>query len=143
MKLTVFGIILFFVCLNLSLYVLNEEAVVGDVQIQPYEDIDGIDSRLFSIDLTTETLMAALIPIGVGSVLGWVSGNLVTGGTVGLIIGVFNLFSPIARWIIVGFPVFLTQIGTPTIIVTVVQAGMSIVWLWFFIGLLVGREMQR
>lgn len=57
MKLTAFAIILFFVCLNVSLYMINETAVLPYWQQSPYEEPAGITGRLVHLDLSAENLL--------------------------------------------------------------------------------------
>lgn len=142
MRLTVYSMILFFVCLNLSLFLLNDQNVIGSAEYEPYEDIDTLGGKIFDATPSIESILIGGGAFTVTTIIGLVAGNLIYGAGVGLVLAALNIFFPMIRWAFNGFPLFLAQIGTPTIIVTVVSIGMSLAWAWFILGILVGRDLR-
>jgi len=50
---------------------------------------------------------------------------------------------PVVRWVIGGFPLFLSQLGAPTEIVLVISVLTGIVWFWTLFSVLSGRAVER
>lgn len=142
MKLTAFGIILFFVCLNLSLYLINETSVLPSYQQSPYETPEGISGRLVHLDLSTSNLAIGTTLLAVFVVIGYITGHLLFGGTVAIILFAFDLLFPVAKWIVFGFPIFLAQMGVPLVVYTTLTALFSVVWFWFLLGLVAQRQLE-
>jgi len=142
MKLTAFGIILFFVCLNVSLYLINETAVLPHWQQSPYEEPSGIIGRLIHLDLSAENLLIGIVPLTVSWILGWISGHLLFGGTLGIIIFAMDLCFPVIKWVVFGLPIFLSQMGVPLVVYTSMTALMSVVWFWFLLSFIAQRQLE-
>lgn len=143
MKATPFTLMLFFVCLNLSLFVINESNVLGSGDVYaPYESPTGMLTLFPSITIEG-LLVSGLTSLGVTGIIGVVTGHLLLGTTVGLLLFALQLVFPLLRWIIAGFPTFLTQIGTPYWIVIPVQVLLSVVWFWFILELLGQRQWEK
>lgn len=140
MKVTAYGSVVFFVCLNLSLYLLNETQVLPNYQMSPFEEPTGITSRLIDFDITVDELLLAGIPLAVAGIIFFVTGNFIFGGTVAIILFALQLLFPVVRWILYGFPIFLGQIGVPIPIVYVIEALLAVVWCWFMIGFIGQRS---
>lgn len=142
-RLGAYGIILFFICINVSLYMLNEFQVVGDFEQPPYETPTGIQDMLLNVDLSGENLLMGGTIIAVGIIFGFITGHLVYGGTIALILFALDLLLPVVRWVLFGFPVFLTQIGVDAVIVTSLNVLMAVVWFWFFLGFVGQRQLEK
>jgi len=140
MKVTAYGSVVFFVCLNLSLYLLNETQVLPSYQLSPYEEPAGITAALIDFNITADELLLAGIPLAVAGIIFFVTGNFIFGGTVAIILFALQLLFPIVRWILFGFPIFLGQIGVPVTIVYVIEALLAVVWSWFMIGFIGQRS---
>ena len=143
MRLTVYPVILFFVCLNLALFMMNETALLGELSRPPYEEPTAIIENLFYLDLSTNTLIMAGTSLVVSIIVGFIAGNMIYGGTVAIILFALNLLFPIVRWVLFGFPIFLAQIGVPTVVITVVNVLMSVVWFWFILGIIAQRQLEK
>lgn len=140
MKLTAFGIILFFTCLNVSLTVNNYYQILP-LQQAPYATNENIASQFVSINIDLNSVLLGGAALGVGIIGGYITGNLLAGGTVGLLLGAFALFSPIMKWAIFGVPEFLSQLQVPAIFTTAIGALISLVWFWFILGFISQRTM--
>lgn len=142
MRLTAFDILLFFVALNVAIYLINETAILPYWQQSPYETPTGIQGKLAIVDLSTGNLILSGVTLGVVTALGWITGHLIFGGTVAIFLAALNLVSGIVSWIIFGFPKFLAQMGVPDVVWGSLAAMMSVVWFWFFLGFLAQRPME-
>ena len=144
MRTTPFTLILFFVALNVSLFIINETNVITSSDVAPpYTDPEGIPNLLISFDLTTETLLTGITIAGVGTLIGLIFGNLVNGGLLALVLFALNMLFPVVRWVVVGFPLFLLELGIHQAIVTGITALMAVVWFWFLLGMLGQRQMEK
>ena len=143
MRLGAFGIILFFISLNISLYMLNEAQVVGDFVQPPYEDPDDITGFFVFTDATGTKLLTLGLELGAGVIFGLITGSLIAGGTVALVLAAITMFIPTARWVIFGFPVFLAQMQVPSFIVITVEVMMAVVWFWFILGFIGQRQLEK
>lgn len=141
MRVTAYSLVLFFVCLNLSLFLLNNTQVLPDYRVSPFEEPEGIQAHLISFDISGSTLLMAGTALSVWVIISALTGNLIFGGTVALILFALTMLFPVVRWILYGFPIFLQQVGVPTVIVTVIEALMAVVWFWFILGF-VGQRSQ-
>jgi hypothetical protein len=144
MRTTPFTLILFFVALNVSLFIINETNVITSNDVAPpYTDPEEIPNLLISFDLTTETLLTGITIAGVGTLIGLIFGNLVNGGLLALVLFALNMLFPVVRWVVVGFPLFLLELGVHQAIVTGITALMAVVWFWFLLGMLGQRQMEK
>ena len=92
MRTTPFTLILFFVALNVSLFIINETNVITSNDVAPpYTDPEEIPNLLISFDLTTETLLTGITIAGVGTLIGLIFGNLVNGGLLALVLFALNM----------------------------------------------------
>jgi len=138
MRLTVYTITAFFFVFNLSLYLLNVYTLLGsNFGISPYANPE--DMMLIQPSLDAETLIIGFTVVALFSIGGYIFGNLIVGGTVGLILLAANILFPWVRWILFGFPLFLSDIGVPTPISQVILVIFSFVWFWFFISFFTER----
>lgn len=144
MKATPFVIILFFVSLNLSLYIINESDVLGsgDDIYQPYETPTGMLAFFPNADVGA-VLVSGITTLGVGGIVGAITGHLLLGTTVGLLLWAISLMFPTITWIIAGFPIFLQQMGAPYWIYIPLQVIMSVVWFWFILEFLGQRVWEK
>jgi hypothetical protein len=140
MKVTAYGTLVFFICLNLSLYFLNTTQVLPNYRISPFEDPTGIQGQMTFIDISAASLIGGLGVIGVGFLIGAMLGRLVLGATLGLIVFTLTLLGPPIQWILFGFPTFLAQIGVHFAIVTLIETLMAVVWFWFLLGFIGQRS---
>lgn len=143
MRVTVYLLILVFICLNVSVYLVNEMEPLGQVGVQPYDSPTGIQGRLISLDLSGENLLIAGVTLGVGLILGQVLGNKLIYGTLAVVLFALDLIIPVVKWILFGFPIFLAQLDVPTPITTVLTTMMAVVWFWFLLGFIGQREIER
>ena len=134
-----YHLILFFVCINASLYLIQETQVLS-ISTEPIESLDNIYTRMLS-GFVTFTVVAIITGLG---------GYLAYGVTIGLLLWVADIFlgsSGIISWIIYGIPQFATQAalmaGADASVMIpigmVLRALMAVVWFWFMIGLLTQR----
>ncbi len=138
MRLSAFSIMAFFVCMNLSLYLLNQTSILGSgIGISPYSSPE--DMNFISANLGTQGIVIAGSTITAALIIGYFAGNMIVGGTVGLILLALELIFPVVRWMLFGFPLFLADIGVPDMISSVIIVIMSFVWFWFFISLFAER----
>lgn len=140
LKVTAYGSLLFFICINLSLYFLNTTQVLPNYRQSPYEEPTGIQEQLMFIDVSAASIIGAAGIIGVGFLIGAIMNRLVLGATMGLVIFVLTLLVPPIQWLLFGLPVFLSQLGVHIAFVTVIETLMAVVWFWFLIGLLAQRS---
>lgn len=144
MKLTAFGILLFFVSLNVSLYMIRETGVLPDYEtISPYEEPSGISGRLISVDVSTGNLVMAGTALIMAVIIGWATGHLLFGGTLGIILFSLTIFFPALSWVILGLPRFLQQMGVPLAVYTGITALLAVVWFWFLMGFLAQRPLEE
>ncbi len=78
-----------------------------------------------------------------GTLIGLIFGNLVNGGLLALVLFALNMLFPVVRWVVVGFPLFLLELGIHQAIVTGITALMAVVWFWFLLGMLGQRQMEK
>lgn len=130
---TAYALLVFFVSLNLSLYLLNETEVLPDYRQSAYEEPAGMIDIFGTLTLES-LLMVAGTSLTVGGLLALFTGNLALAGTVGLILMALQMVFRIVRWILFGFPIFLGQLGIPSVIVLTIEVLMAVVWGWFIIG---------
>lgn len=139
MRLTVFNMMAFFVCFNLSLYLLNTYHPLGSQhEISPYSEPSEMIWVTPSLD--HEGIVIAASVVTAAAIIGYLAGNMIVGGSIGLLLLVITLIFPVARWVLFGFPLFLADIGVPSAISDVLVALISFVWFWFFISLFAERS---
>ena len=136
MKVTAYGSLIFFVCLNLSLYLLNTTQVLPNYTQSPYEEPAGIQDKLIHFDLSATNLLIGVTVLGVGAIIGYITGHLVFGGTIAIVLLALDLIFPVVKWILFGFPIFLGQIGVPLVITVIIQTLMAVIWFWFIMGMI-------
>lgn len=138
MRLTAYSIILFFVCLNVSLYLVNELQVIP-FGLEPYESPGDITTRL----------VGGFAILTVGALIEVIAQNWLFGAAA-LVLFALDYLLPIFHWIFFGFPEFVTMVaaasGNAALIYTVtgaLNALMAVVWFWFFMGFLTARYMEQ
>lgn len=134
MRVTAYGTIVFFVCINLSLFLLNSTAMLTNYELSPFEDPAEISAIFIDFNITADEILFASIPLVIGAIIGFITGNFIFGGTVAIILFALELLFPIVRWILFGFPIFLGQIGVPSPIILVLDAFLAVIWAWFILG---------
>jgi len=143
MRATPFAILLFFVCLNLSIYFVNETQILPNMEQPPYSAPEDIATKLVHVDTSGESLLAGILgSLAVASIVRWLTGRMIYGGTVAIILFAMNLLFPIVRWLIFGFPLFMDQMGVHTALTTVLKILIGLVWTWFIIGFVGQRQME-
>jgi hypothetical protein len=142
MKLTAFLIIAFFVCLNVCLYIISETAVLPYSETSPYETPSGISSKLLHVDLSTGNLAIAGTQLVIFIILSYITGHLIFGGTVAIILFAMELFFPIVKWVVFGLPTFLQQMGVSIVIYESITALLALVWFWFILGFVAQRQLE-
>lgn len=139
MKTTAYTLLLFFICLNLSLYLIHETQVFPSAAEEPWESPDDIWSR-FS---TSVGLLGVVAIVAV-----WTKNPYL--GIAGLTLWVADVFLPIVNWVFFGLPNFITAVaGSCTtgaaellLLANVIQALTGAVWFWFILGFLSQRVME-
>ena len=135
MKVNAFGVLFFFICLNLSCYVLNE------IEAVPYY-MEGVETPESIKDITYTRVLSSISILVGGTLVGILFNTLVYGATIALIICVINLIFPVVDWLILGFPNLLLQMGVPEVIYTVIGTLFAAVWFWFLLGIIAQRYME-
>lgn len=130
MKIGAFEILLFFICLNLGCYILNEMEALP-ITIQSTETPLSIRNVVASVGIIT-----------VGVVVGFLIGAIWQGAVIAIIIASLSLVLPMANWVFFGVVDLFDAIGVPTVISTVIQILVGTVWVWFLIGLIAQRYME-
>jgi len=143
MRTTPYALLLFFVCLNLSLYMMNEADILPPYEeVQPYTQPSDMLAKFAHIDLSSGTLLVGSIAFVASVIFGLLTGNLILGGTVGLILLSISILSPVAAWVLLGFPYLLAQIGVNPIIVTAITVLCAFSWYWFLFSLVAQRQVE-
>lgn len=153
MRLTAFAILLFFTCLNVSLYLINETAILPHWKQTPYEEPTGITGRLIHLDLSAENLVMGATTLSVAVILGFLTGHLIFGGTVAIILFAMDLLFPVLKWVVFGLPSFLGQMlyttdmtvleqAQVTAVISGLTALMAAVWFWFLLGFIAQRSLE-
>ena len=135
MKIGAFEILLFFICLNLSCFVLNEMDALP-VRIEPAETPDSINA------LFVTNIGSAIAIIGGGVFAGLLLGALVQAAAIALVIATLSFLVPVFDWIFSGFPKMLLLMGLPEPIYLVVGVLVGLTWVWFLIGIVGQRYME-
>lgn len=138
--------VLFFVALNVSLFIINESNILTEQDsdvYQPYSSPQSLTDTLIRIDLSAGTLALGTITMVVSGVIGWLTERIWLGGTLGIILFALDLLFPLVRWIFVGFPLFLSQMGVPSYLVVAVGAMMAVPWFWFILGFIGQRTLEK
>lgn len=142
MRVTAFSILLFFVSLNLSLYFINETQILPYMEQPPYTSPEDIGSHLVLVDVSAQNLLIGGSILAVGFVVGWITGRMIYGGTVAIILFAMDLLFPVVRWTLFGFPLFLNQLGVHYALTTIFSTVVSLVFFWFIIGFIGQRQME-
>lgn len=144
MRVTAFSIILFFVCLNVALYIVHETQVLPFSQ-EPYEDPGDFTTT----GTISYRLAGSLTLLGVTAMVAILSKNTYI-ALAGLTIWVADIFFPVFHWILFGFPEFATRLaaasGSPSqvyVVTTAMNALVAAVWFWFILGFVSGRSMEQ
>lgn len=141
MRVTAFGLITFFVCLNLSLYLINEFQVLAVEQPE----------QTPPANIYTQ-LIGSLLTLGAGALLTYVFENWLFGTGALALWGIQFLLGTdnIVYWIFYGTPEFVNrfasaaQLTTEQILVfqNVTLCLTAIVWFWFILGFISQRQME-
>jgi hypothetical protein len=142
MNVGAFGFIVFFVSLNVAIYLISQTQVLP-YQQSPYATPSTIQANLLHLDLSASNLMIGGTTLSVLIILGFITGHLLFGGTVAIIIFAMDLLFPVLKWVILGVPSYMAEMGVPPVIVAVVTALMSAVWLWFLLGFVAQRPLEQ
>jgi len=143
MRMTPFTMVMFFIALNVSLYIINETGVItpsGTEAHQPIVSPTEVSGTL--VDISGTSLLMAGVPLVIGTIIGWITRNIWAGGTLAIILFALDLLFPVVRWVLFGIPEFLTQIGVHYSIVLGITALMSVVWFWFILGFIGQRQLE-
>lgn len=144
MKLTVYTVLAFYICLNVSLYLVGQFHVFPQMEQPPYVTPQAIETKLIS------SFISAAIAWGLTAAI---VGSLLYGGLAGLLIFALQFFlggDSILYWGLYGLPEFLSQtaaaMGINSVQVGVLTGSLvglfSLIWLWFLLGLVSGRYME-
>ena len=135
MKIGAFEILLFFVCLNLSFYLLDY------MEFLPYS-VEAVETPSSINALIVERLGGSIAIIIGGVLAGLLVSAIIQGAAIALVIAALNLLIPVFDWIVLGFPKFLTKIGVPEPIYLALSVLIGLVWVWFLIGIVAQRYME-
>lgn len=129
MRLTAFVLFLLFICMNLSFWIITTSQVLPTQQ-PAYSDPQAI-IIMFTVSVT------------VWAIFTWITGHLIFGGTVALIVFGLGLFLPPIQWLIAGLPTYLGEIGISNIVIVPVSVLVTFTIFWFLAGLFVQRPLQE
>ena len=135
MRIGAFEILLFFICLNLSCYVLHEMDALPE-SMEALETPESINQQFYY------TIGGSIAIISGGILAGLMVSAVIQGATIALIIAALSWLVPILNWIFSGFPRMLMLMGIPLPIWTSIQVLIGVVWVWFLIGIVAQRYME-
>lgn len=135
MKVGAFEILLFFVCLNLSCYILVE------MEALPYY-IEGIETTTSIETMTINKILGSIAIVIAGTFVGVLFNAVTQAAAIAMIVATLNYLIEVVEWILFGFPKLLTLFGVPSIIYTVLATLLGLVWFWFLIGIVAQRYME-
>jgi len=138
MKTTAFSLILFFVCLNVSLYIIKETQLIP-YYVEPYEDPSEFSTRI----------VTSLGILGGGALVAALTGNAWI-GVAALTMWVGSVLLPFFDWGLFGFANFLGSMAAMTanpalvlVVINGVEALMAVVWFWFLLSMISQRYVER
>lgn len=142
------SIVLFFVALNVALYLVNQTQVIPSTEsVQPIYTPDTISIAF--LDVNPFTVGGSIAIVGVGILTGWLMGKVIYGASIAVLLFVADKLSGIVSWVFFGFPKFVAAwaavSGDPTqvnIIAGAAYALMSVPFLWFLMGLVAQRPIE-
>lgn len=135
MRIGAFELLLFFVCMNLGCFILNE------MDALPYA-IEGVETPDSINDRFVTSIGGSIAIIAGGVLTGLLLNALAQGAVIALIIAALNFLVPVFDWIFLGFPKMLSLMGLPEPIWLAVSVLIGIVWVWFLIGIVAQRYME-
>lgn len=135
MKIGAFELLLFFICINLSCYILNTIEVLPDTTLATETPQSINDQFALGIGGSIAIVMG-------GVIAGMMVSAVIQGAAIALIIAAISWLVPIADWIFLGFPKMLALIGLPEPIWLAIQVLIGLVWVWFLIGIVAQRYME-
>lgn len=146
-----YSLILFFISLNLSLYLINETHVLPATPASEsvtYSSPTVIQTRF--LNLTAIDIVSDVAIFSVPTILGWLTGNLAYGILLALVLLVLDRISGIIGWVFTGFPKFveaatinIPNTGAAIAITSSVYGLMAFIWFWFFISLIGQRTVEQ
>jgi len=133
--LNVKNLILAFICVNISV-ALVENLGIWNVNV-PYTSLTDLQSQFSVPDNWENIVMPSTLAVGgiVALALGYGFGAWVL-----LLIGVLNFFWRPAQMAIGGFGLFLSRVGAPSFICQTANVFSALVWMFFIIEYLGGRQ---
>lgn len=139
MRVTAFSLLLFYVCLNISIYLVAETEVLP-YYIPPHESPEN---------MLIVTMIGAISFMTVTGIVSSIIGNWLFGAA-SLTVWAISYILPIFKWVFWGFPEFLIMIAytteNPALVLTVVtsvNALMAVVWFGFFMGFVSQRSIDQ
>lgn len=135
MRVGAFEILLFFICLNLSCYVLHEMDALPET-IEAMETPESINQQFYYSIGTSLAIIAG------GTIAGLVVSAVIQGAAIALVVAALSWLVPILNWIFFGFSNMLSLMGIPAPIWAIVQVLIGVVWVWFLIGIVAQRYME-
>lgn len=139
MRVTAYSIILFFVSLNVSLYLIAETQVLPYYQ-QPY---------VSPADMKITRTVGSLAILTIGMIVAALTRNWLFGAAA-LVLWALDYLIPIVHWVFFGFPEFMAQVAATTgdtamltAVTTSMNALMAVVWFWFMTGFISQRSMEQ
>ena len=140
MKVTAYAILLFYVSLNISLYLVNQ------TQVLPY----NVPAQRTPFNMA-QALLGGFLTMTIASIAAVLVGNLLIGAAAGLSLFAIQYLigqDTVIHWVFYGFPAFINDAAlasgvdatTVTLFTTVTMALASLPWFWFIMSYFGGRS---
>ncbi len=133
-----FDILLFYICLNLSCWLIVETNILPGISVQPESSPEQMPFWGTVSSLTTISSIA--IP-GIGGLIAIITGHLLFGAAL-LVLAALTYFFPIVQWLINGFPIFIANLDLPIPIYLIIQVLVGFCFLIFIIEFMGGRQIS-
>ena len=138
MKLEAYDVILFYICLNLACGIIVEGPILPGSYAQPASSAEQMP---FWGTVSSLTVISSIAIPGIGGLIAIITGHALFGAAL-LILAALTYLFPILQWIINGFPVFIANMGVPTIIYLPIQVLVGFIFMVFIIEFLGGRQVS-
>lgn len=144
-RVTAYSLIMFYVVLNISLYVVAATEVFPDASIPAIEDVGGTGLYM--------RLVGSFLTLGLGALISALTQNWLFGAAA-LVLWALQFFlgsGSIFHWVFYGLPNFLTvsmaaagvDASALGIFSSLILAITSVVWFWFIASFASGRVMEQ
>lgn len=146
MRVTAYSILLFYLCLNVSLYVVNVFQVIPTEGVPSQRVIEqGAQGNV------AQLLLGGFLTFTLAALITYIGGSLILGGTAALILFALQYLvggDSVLHWIFFGFPAFVGDVassfgmdaGSVLVFQSVVLTLGCIPWFWFILSYFGGRS---